>query len=109
MGDAKLERPPDLAAPEKPLPSALNPEPPEADAKPDIPVAEGFKTDGDDADRVPKGDLSEPAKTAREEDANAEVEAGLFGDEGSLDCGGAASEANGEVADVLANALAAKP
>lgn len=72
-------------------------------------LSDDLKTDGVDAPRVPKGDLSDPAKAASEEDANAEVEAGESVVGGSSDDLGAASEANGEVADVLANALAAKP
>lgn len=72
-------------------------------------LPDDLKTDEVDAPTVPKGDLSEPAKAAREEDANAEAGAAESVVEGLSDDLGAARDANGEVAAVLANALAAKP
>lgn len=115
MGDAKLLRPPVLPGtenppptPAKPLPRDPNPEPPEADAKADVVVPEVLKTEGVDAPRAPKGDFSEPAKAAREEDAKAEVEAVWSIVVESSDVLEVRSEAKGEEAEVFANALAAK-
>ena len=81
MGDAKLLRPLGLAAaakppptPENPLPRAPNPEVPEADAKPLVLDVADWKTEVVDVPRTPNGELSEPAKAARLDDANADVE-----------------------------------
>jgi hypothetical protein len=120
VGEAKLVRPPGLAAapnpppnPEKPDPKAAKP--PEVLAPAANPVAAGFsvsdaagdlKTDGVDAPSEPKGDCSDPANAARLDEAKAEVEvtaAGLVGSS-SLDFD-APREPNGETADVFAKAL----
>lgn len=78
LGEAKLVRPPVLAAaenppptPEKPPPKEPKPEPPEGEAKLDNPESAGLKTEGVDAPMEPKGDLSEPANAASEDVANA--------------------------------------
>lgn len=78
LGDAKLVRPPVFAAapnppptPENPFPKAPKPEPTDAEAKPDLLESAGLKTDGVDAPMEPNGDLSEPAKAASEDVANA--------------------------------------
>lgn len=103
--------PPGLAAaanppptPENPLPRAPNPEVPVADPKLDVAEVAGLKTDElVDAPSAPNGDFSEPAKAAMLEAANAEVEAFSY-----FPAAGFPSEANGEDAEVFANALAAK-
>lgn len=62
-----------------------------------------MNTDGVDAPRVPNGDFSDPAIAAREDDAKAEVAGSLE----ELGVFVVPREANGEVADVFANALVA--
>lgn len=105
LGDAKLVKPPDLAAAAKPPPTPANPlfrEPKpevEEEPKPDIPEPD-LNTDGFEEPREPKGELSEPAKEPRAEDANAEVEAGFSGVAVEPP-----SAANGDEAAVFAKAL----
>lgn len=111
FGAAKLVKPPDFAVeanppptPEKPLPRAPNPDDPAVDPKLDVPEGVGLKTDElVVAPSVPNGDFSEPAKAAMLEAANADVEAFV-----SFPARGFPREANGEEAEVLVNALAAK-
>lgn len=107
--DAKLVKPPGLAAaakppptPENPLPMEPNPEVVEGEAKPLVPLVAGLKTEGVEAPSEPNGEFSEPANAARLEEANAEVDAGLSA-ESLLD----PREANGEAPAAFPNALAA--
>lgn len=101
--DAKLVRPPGLAAAEKPPPTPENPLPREP--KP-VGVAD-LKTDGVEAPRVPNGDFSDPANPARLDDANAEAE--VFSEDSSVDAAFFPNEVNGESPTAFANALPAKP
>ncbi len=105
LGDAKLAKPPDLAAAAKPPPTPAKPlfrEPkPEVDVepKPDMPGPD-LNTDGFEEPREPKGEFSEPAKELRAEEAKADVDAGFLEVEVEPP-----SVANGEEAAALANAL----
>ena len=105
LGDAKLVKPPDLAAAAKPPPTPAKPlfrEPkPDVDVEPKLDMPEpDLNTDGFEEPREPKGEFSEPAKELRAEEAKVEIDAGFLEVEVEPP-----SVANGEEAAALANAL----
>lgn len=115
LEDAKLFRPPDFPAapnppptPANPLPRAPNPDVPEADAKPDDPAPVGLKTEEVDDPRALNGEVSEPAKADKLDDAKAEG-CVVFCVDSSVGAAGFANEAKGEAAAAFPNALVAKP
>ena len=112
FGDAKLLRPADFPAapnppptPANPPPSAPNPDVPAADAKLEESPA-GLKTEGFDAPSALNGEVSEPAKADKLDEANIEGDV-VFSAFSSVD--GFPIDAKGEAAVAFPNALAAKP